>query len=57
MTANRLWRGQAKRRMREQENQNGAIAEWQTAIRQRPNYPEVQSLLGKALEGKRKSGS
>jgi hypothetical protein len=43
--------------MREQENQNGAIAEWQTAIRQRPNYPEVQSLLGKALEGKRKSGS
>jgi len=41
MTANRLWRGQEKRRTREQEYLNGAIAEWETAIRQRPNYPEV----------------
>jgi hypothetical protein len=39
--------------MREQENQNGAIAEWDTAIRHRPNYPEMQSVLGKALEAKK----
>ena len=35
---------------------DGAIAEGGAAIRQRPNYPEVQSAHGRALEAKGKSG-
>jgi hypothetical protein len=35
---------------------DGAIAEWGTAIRQRPNYPEGQSALDEAIAAKGKSG-